>query len=248
MAKKKHQPPAKLKYDKTHPIVSIRVSQESKKQLGEQTESLDHQIEIIKGKKERLGLTFADGAIGKETYDRKLQKLRKLEADLSQRRSNLNPEAQAEIAELESYIATVEKILNKHSGGVFVTEFGIWGTTSNLKVPLGYNPWLETEGKSGVGKPQEMDAIRIEGTDLTMSGILPPEGFWLSKNPKETIMKNIRAVLRAFGTKVYAFPDRVEIHGVLPTQVIQREPITRSGYRTDNPTPPVPFLLMVSTS
>ena len=47
-----------------------------------------------------------------------------------------------------------------------------------------------------------MDVIRIEGTDLTMSGVLPPEGFWLSKNPKETIMKNIRAVLQAFGTKV----------------------------------------------
>lgn len=35
MAKKKHQPPAKIKYDKTHPIVSIRVSQELKKQLDE---------------------------------------------------------------------------------------------------------------------------------------------------------------------------------------------------------------------
>ena len=208
---------------------ALSVLENQKNQLGEQTESLDHQIEIIKGKKERLGLTFADGAIGKETYDRKLQELRKLEADLSQRRSNLNPEAQAEIAELESYIATVEKILNKHSGGVFVTEFGIWGTTGTLKVPLGYNPRLETQGKSGVGKPQEMDVIRIEGTDLTMSGVLPPEGFWLSKNPKETIMKNIRAVLQAFGTKVYVFPDRVEIHGMLPTQVIQREPITRSG-------------------
>ncbi len=35
MAKKKHQPPAKIKYDKTHPTVSIRVSQELKKQLDE---------------------------------------------------------------------------------------------------------------------------------------------------------------------------------------------------------------------
>ena len=35
MPKKKHQPPAKAKYDKTHPIVSIRVSQELKKQLDE---------------------------------------------------------------------------------------------------------------------------------------------------------------------------------------------------------------------
>ena len=176
-----------------------------------------------------MGLTFADGAIGKETYDRKLQELRKLKADLSQRRNNLNPEAQAEIAELESHMATVERILNKHSGGVFITKFGIWETTGNLKVPLGYNPWLETEGRSGVGKPPKMDTIPIEGTDLTMLGVLPPKGFWLSKNPKETIMENIRAVLQASDTKVYVFPDRVEIHGLLPMQVIQREPITRSA-------------------
>jgi hypothetical protein len=211
---------------------ALSVLEDKRNQLGEQTEYLDHQIEIIRGKKERLGLVFADGAIDKETYNRKLQELRKLEVDLSQRRSNLNPEAQAEIAELESHIAIVEKILSRHSGRIFITEFGIWGTTDNLKVPLGYNPWLETEGKSTAGKPQEMDTIRIEGTDLTMSGVLPPEGFLLSKNPKETIMKNLRAVLQAFDTKVYAFPDRVEIHGMLPTQEIQREPIIHSGTPT----------------
>lgn len=35
MPKKKHQPPAKIKYDSTHPIVSIRVNQEVKKKLEE---------------------------------------------------------------------------------------------------------------------------------------------------------------------------------------------------------------------
>lgn len=35
MVKKKQPPPAKIKYDKSHPIISIRVSQELKKQLDE---------------------------------------------------------------------------------------------------------------------------------------------------------------------------------------------------------------------
>ena len=35
MPKKKQPPPAKIKYDKNHPIISIRVSQELKKQLDE---------------------------------------------------------------------------------------------------------------------------------------------------------------------------------------------------------------------
>lgn len=35
MPKKKHIPPAKIKYDQTHPIVSVRVDLELKKQLEE---------------------------------------------------------------------------------------------------------------------------------------------------------------------------------------------------------------------
>ena len=35
MVKKKHQPPAKIGYDSTHPIVSVRVNQELKQQLNE---------------------------------------------------------------------------------------------------------------------------------------------------------------------------------------------------------------------
>lgn len=35
MARKKHQPPAKIKYDSTHPIVSVRADQKLKEQLDE---------------------------------------------------------------------------------------------------------------------------------------------------------------------------------------------------------------------
>jgi hypothetical protein len=35
MVKKKHQPPAKIKYDKSHPTVSVRVDQELKNKLDE---------------------------------------------------------------------------------------------------------------------------------------------------------------------------------------------------------------------
>lgn len=35
MARKKHQPPAKIKYDSTHPVVSIRADQKLKEQLDE---------------------------------------------------------------------------------------------------------------------------------------------------------------------------------------------------------------------
>ena len=44
MAKKKQPPPSKIKYDKSHPTISIRVSQELKKQLDEIKEMSDKSV------------------------------------------------------------------------------------------------------------------------------------------------------------------------------------------------------------
>ena len=44
MAKKKQPPPAKIKYDKSHPIISIRVSQDLKEQLDEIKEMSDKSV------------------------------------------------------------------------------------------------------------------------------------------------------------------------------------------------------------
>ena len=57
-----------------------------------------------------------------------------------------------------------------------------------------------------------------------MQAINPPEGFWCSENPGEIIKKNIRAILQKFGTKVYVFKDKIEVRGLLPTEIIARSP------------------------
>ncbi len=44
MVKKKQPPPAKIKYDKSHPIISIRVSEDLKKQLDEIKEMSDKSV------------------------------------------------------------------------------------------------------------------------------------------------------------------------------------------------------------
>ncbi|MFC1869938.1 ribbon-helix-helix protein, CopG family [Chloroflexota bacterium] len=59
MPKKKHQPPAKIKYDKTHPVVSIRVDQDLKNKLAE--------IKQISGKSTGDILREAVGVQGKST-------------------------------------------------------------------------------------------------------------------------------------------------------------------------------------
>ena len=44
MVKKKQPPPSKIKYDKSHPTISIRVSQDLKKQLDEIKEMSDKSL------------------------------------------------------------------------------------------------------------------------------------------------------------------------------------------------------------
>jgi len=44
MPKKKHVPPAKIKYDKTHPVISIRIDQDLKKELMELKEKSDKSV------------------------------------------------------------------------------------------------------------------------------------------------------------------------------------------------------------
>jgi len=75
MVKKKQPPPAKIKYDKSHPIISIRVSQDLKKQLDEikemsgksvgdiLREAVDVQSKSVKNAWKR-GLNYGKGVYG----------------------------------------------------------------------------------------------------------------------------------------------------------------------------------------
>lgn len=129
--------------------------------------------------------------------------------------------SEAEIIELENSIRSREDMLDSSSGNLLVTDFGIWGFIGDKVTPLGYNPWLETDCKNKIEQVRESDYIRIEDTDLKMQAINPPEGFWMSENPGETIKKNMRAILQKLGIRVYVFRDRIELRGLIPSQVIK---------------------------
>ena len=91
-------------------------------------------------------------------------------------RHNLNPEVLTEITEVENTIKSIEEMLDT-SGSLLVSDFGIWGYTGDKIAPLGYNPWLETECRNEVGRLRETDYVGVEGTDLKIRAIGPPEGF-----------------------------------------------------------------------
>ena len=73
MPKKKHVTPAKIKYDKTHPIVSVRVDLELKKKLEEVTKLSDKSVgdilrEALKVQAPKVKNAFNKGYKSAEYY------------------------------------------------------------------------------------------------------------------------------------------------------------------------------------
>ena len=203
--------------------------QEKKDQLGTETLDIDHELAAISKKEERLGIAFTDGAIKEEVYKSKLRNLKAREAMLLKCRQNIDPTSLTELEMLEDRIANINDILSK--GRLTLTEFGLFGMVGGTYTPVGFNAWRETDGNLSIGERTEQDTFRIEGTDLVMRGIDAPSGFWDCNDLGEqanTINKNLRAVLQLFNIRVHIFPDRIEIQGAIPTQVLdisrQKEP------------------------
>jgi hypothetical protein len=206
-----------LKHGIRDALADIR---ERRDELGKDTAVVDKELEGIQGKKERLGLAFADGALTKEVYTGRLQKLTNREKELVKMSDNLDPETRAEIDDLERAATSIEKMLDKHSGRIVVNDGGIWGIGKDEIAPLGYNAWLETDGSDDIGMPREPAKFKVEGTDLVVKGIDVPDGFWDSTNRGEIITRNRRGILQKFGVKVYGFKEKMEIRGFIPTQVL----------------------------
>ena len=150
----------------------------------------------------------------------------------------MDPPTLMELNALDDRVATVRESLDR--GKLMLTEFGIFGMVGDRMAPAGFNAWRETDGRLAIGGVTEQDTFRVEGTHLIMKGIDAPTGFWQCKNPREQdekIKRNLRAILQLFNVKVYVFPNRVEIKGAIPMQMLdipaqalsQHAPITCSG-------------------
>ncbi len=193
---------------------------EHRDELGKETAVVDGELESIRAKKERLGLAFTDGALTREVYTGRLQKLSMRENELMKARENLAPETQAEIDDLEHAITSIEKMLDECSGRIIVNDLGIWGIGKDEIAPLGYNAWLETDGSDDIGMPREPAKFKVEGTDLFIKGIDVPDDFWEANNRTAVITRNRRGILQKFDVKVCVFHDKIEIRGFIPTQVL----------------------------
>jgi hypothetical protein len=200
--------------------------EEKKAQIGTETLAIDNKLEAIMAKKERLGMVFADGAISESIYKSKLGQLKKQEAAVLKCRHNIDPNELTELATLEARIAKVKDVLSW--GAIRVSEFGIFGELGDEYIPAGFNAWRECDNKLAIGEVTGMDTFRIEGTDKVMRGVDAPIGFWECEDPQQQeeqakrIKKNMRAILQLLDIEVIVFPERVEIKGAIPTQVLEK--------------------------
>jgi site-specific DNA recombinase len=196
--------------------------EEQKLQIGAESLEIDDKLESIKSKKERLGMAFADGAVSESSYKSRLNQLKKLETTLFKSHNAIHPSQLGELSALEERINRVKDILGR--GNIYISEFGIFGAKSDEYFPAGFNAWRESDGKLAIGEFRESDRIPIEGTDQEMRGIDAPPGFWECKDPQgreDHIKRNLRSILQLFQVKAFIFPDRIEIKGAIPTQLIE---------------------------
>jgi hypothetical protein len=110
-------------------------------------------------------------------------------------------------------------MLNQRFTKIAITPWGIYAIHELPKgdirmIPLGFNlreKSLPEEGQPPIHTKVDIDAI---------TAMVPPAEFWEGGQAQEVLTQNKREILRAFGVKFFAYPDRLEIKGYLPDQVI----------------------------
>ncbi len=208
-----------------------------KTHIGEGYIGIEKDIASVKKKQERLGMAYADGALDDSVYKTKLQQLKKQEVELVRRQQNLDPSEMMEVAELSQRINAVKGLINK--GKVCLTDLGFFASAGEQYVPLGFNPWPDTNGKISVGEMAEMQTALVdEESGQVVKSNVPP-GFFdphiPAKEKGERVLTNWRELLRFLNIKVTIYPDLTEVRGAIPSQIF-RNPIQNNnvGYPITN--------------
>jgi len=150
-----------------------------------------------------------------------------MEDELLQARSNLNPALRAELDNLEQSIASLEKALDGKAGRILLTALGIWmegiPEAAIASIALPNMP----DGTPAVGAWDEPAMVQLENFfRLGYNGPLirmvdAPEVCSVLQVPRDRVWQTIQGFLESLDIKVYVFRDRVEIRGLIPTEVLE---------------------------
>ena len=144
--------------------------------------------------------------------------LKKEEADLLKCHRNFDPAELGEIISLGIHVDMVKEVLSK--GSLLITDFGIFGELGGMYSLADFNAFEE-----GDGKLTEKDAFSFEMTDMVTGAMDSPPGsrdYEYPREKREMIKINQRAILQFFNIRVIVYPERVEIKGTIPTQILDK--------------------------
>jgi hypothetical protein len=185
--------------------------EQRRKGLGDDS-GLEKELEQVRSRKERLWDAYEVGGMPKETFLAKVgeldQKARKLEA----RRDGLDPAARLEMARLEAFVTEARRILDR--GSIVIRDDGLWACASD-----GNTREESHLGTSALQPSRPAIKLRLR----TVDGVNPPfdlkvtQHFWEGPTAR---LASMRRLLETFQIRVVAFPDRIEMRGLLPMQAI----------------------------
>lgn len=174
-------------------------------------------LEEVQDKIERLALVYADQAMKKDTYEKRMGILKKRQNDLLKARSNLDPQVKTELGELERTIAYLEKVVDGKAGKLLLTELGIW--VDNISDKGIITDFSNIGSWDDPNTLVDFGGFRLgeRGPQMRMvDGPVRAPG----EVPREFVLQNIRCMFEALNIKVYIFRDRIEIKGFIPTGTI----------------------------
>ncbi|MDD5095429.1 MAG: recombinase family protein [Dehalococcoidia bacterium] len=198
---------------------------------------IDAKLKEIDGKLSRLmELYIEDDTFNRTRLDEKKQELVQEKMKLERRKDSLNPEARLDITKLEDYIKTVRAILD--DGHIRVDHNGLLlGTLWHHAkggglMPEEYDLFDLWEGKEPdlddeSAEVTTVNTIGPDGEEVRMMEIKPSEKEWADFERRDEIsMEQKRKLLEKFDIKIVAYPDRIEIAGLLPTQTLEWDSIS----------------------
>ena len=195
---------------------SLEEARQRRNSLDNRSDFSEKELQTIYDKKERLALVYADQAIKRETYEKRMSILKKRENDLLKARSNLNPQVKTELDDLERTIAYLEKVVEGKAGKLSLTEIGVWVDNTD---------WVGGYKMSSIGSWDEPDTFDIgefrlgeKGPVMRMVDGHPRSNAEVSR---ETVYQNIRHVFELLQIRVYVFRDRIEMKGYFPKGTIE---------------------------
>lgn len=174
---------------------SLEKAEGRKRELALLCKPVDEKLDRVRGQMHRKDVIYEMGRLTEPEYRQQVLVLKKQEAELLQRRNDIDPEKMAELEILEGYVDWAKQFWAK------------------ADITLGDDGLVMGYDTKDIGKEGLLSGFNVGNIDLA-TGLSPSLSFG------EVRRMSRRAALERFSITVWIKGDRAEIHGFIPTQYV----------------------------